>query len=151
MERKEFSNPPTRETLYIRPEPKTSQTKIVWPTLSSIRPFLSSFIQPLNRTHAVVFAVGLLIGLVVLGWWVWPVQWTDATPAHMTPRYQQTYIEMVADLYAYDLDAARVAARLKGWDDDATFVCQVVAHATDPATRMRLIAIAATRNGIGCP
>ena len=31
------------------------------------------------------FVVGLLIGLVVLGWWLWPVQWTDAGPSDLRP------------------------------------------------------------------
>ena len=35
------------------------------------------------------FILGLIIGLVVLGWWLWPVQWTDATPGQLAPEYQR--------------------------------------------------------------
>ena len=34
----------------------------------------------------VSFVVGLFIGLVVLGWWLWPVQWTDAGPSDLRPK-----------------------------------------------------------------
>lgn len=38
----------------------------------------------LRLTHAAVgllsFGLGLFIGLPVLGWWLWPVQWTDLPP-----------------------------------------------------------------------
>ena len=35
------------------------------------------------------FVVGMLFGLVVLGWLVWPVQWTDAAPEQLHPGYQE--------------------------------------------------------------
>ena len=32
----------------------------------------------------IAFLVGLAVGLIVLGWWLWPVQWTDAKPASLS-------------------------------------------------------------------
>jgi len=37
----------------------------------------------------VAFIVGLFIGLVILGWWLWPVQWTDAAPSDLRPEFQE--------------------------------------------------------------
>ena len=34
----------------------------------------------------VAFIAGLLIGLVVLGWWLFPVQFTGADPASLLPQ-----------------------------------------------------------------
>lgn len=44
--------------------------------------------------------VGLIIGLPILGWWIWPVQWYDAAPYHMRSDLQQQYLCMTIDSYA---------------------------------------------------
>ncbi len=31
-------------------------------------------------------AGGLLVGWLVLGWWLWPVQWTEALALDLGPR-----------------------------------------------------------------
>lgn len=45
-------------------------------------------------THAAVgllaFCLGLIIGLPVLGWWLWPVQWTDLPPQPTYTPYPTT-------------------------------------------------------------
>jgi len=48
----------------------------------------------------VAFVIGLLFGLVVLGWWVWPVKWVNASPADLRPDYRQTYLQMAVEAYA---------------------------------------------------
>jgi hypothetical protein len=45
------------------------------------------------------FIVGAVVGLVVLGWGLWPVQWTNAAPAQMDPSYQEQYLRMAIDSY----------------------------------------------------
>lgn len=47
----------------------------------------------------IAFVVGLFIGLVVLGWWLWPVKWTDAAPAHLRADYQEDYLRMAIDSF----------------------------------------------------
>ncbi len=46
------------------------------------------------------FVLGLVIGLFVIGWWLWPVEWYDAAPADMSQYYQTRYLCMVADYFA---------------------------------------------------
>ncbi|MFC1922125.1 hypothetical protein ACFLY4_02460 [Chloroflexota bacterium] len=58
------------------------------------------------------FVVGLLIGLVVLGWWLWPVQWTDAGPSDLRPEYQEIYLRMAIDSYTLNQDAAEAQQRI---------------------------------------
>ncbi|MBC7233164.1 MAG: hypothetical protein H5T68_08005 [Chloroflexi bacterium] len=48
---------------------------------------------------AIAFVLGLGIGLVVLGWWLWPVKWTSADLADLRPVHKETYLEMVAESY----------------------------------------------------
>lgn len=50
-------------------------------------------------TAGLAFVIGLVIGLVVLGWWLWPVQWTNAAPAHLRADYQEDYLRMAIDSY----------------------------------------------------
>ncbi len=45
------------------------------------------------------FVVGIVIGLVVLGWWLFPVQWTDAGPVDLRPDAQVDYMRMAIDSY----------------------------------------------------
>ena len=58
------------------------------------------------------FVVGLLIGLVVLGWWLWPVQWTDAGPSDLRPEFQEIYLRMAIDSYTLNQDAAEAQQRI---------------------------------------
>ncbi|MDX1416354.1 MAG: hypothetical protein R3293_19300 [Candidatus Promineifilaceae bacterium] len=98
---------------------------------------------------AVAFVVGLLIGLVVLGWWLWPVEWTDATPAQLAPEYQSAYVKMTADLYSLTGNAEMVQQALGGWDG-AAVACSVAETTADAGERARLEAIATVANGVGC-
>jgi len=50
--------------------------------------------------------VGLFVGLVVLGWWLWPVQWYDASPAELHPGYQEQWLQMAIISYNATGDAA---------------------------------------------
>ncbi|MCL6431692.1 MAG: hypothetical protein K6V36_12675 [Anaerolineae bacterium] len=60
------------------------------------------------------FLVGVFIGLVVLGWGVWPVQWVgNARPADLQEAYRRAYLEMVAESYAVTGDAETARSRLE--------------------------------------
>jgi hypothetical protein len=54
--------------------------------------------------------IGLLAGLVI-GWGVWPVQWSDAWPADLAPEAKAQYLAAVSEAYVYygDDAAAEVA------------------------------------------
>jgi hypothetical protein len=55
--------------------------------------------------------LGLLLGLAV-GWWWWPVQWTNATPGHLRSDFQSDYLVWVAEQYNKTGDLAWAQARL---------------------------------------
>lgn len=48
---------------------------------------------------AIGLVVGLFIGLVVLGWGLWPVQWTNATPSSLRVDLQEDYLRMTVDSF----------------------------------------------------
>jgi hypothetical protein len=45
------------------------------------------------------FVVGLFIGLVVLGWGLMPVQWTNADPSYLRADMQDDYLRMAVDSF----------------------------------------------------
>jgi hypothetical protein len=45
------------------------------------------------------FVMGLFIGLVVLGWGLWPVQWTNADPSSLRSDLQDDYLRMTIDSF----------------------------------------------------
>ncbi len=62
---------------------------------------------------AVGFVLGIIIGLFVLGYWLFPVQWTDAAPEKLHPDYQDIYFCMTAQSYFKTGDAAQAKQNLE--------------------------------------
>lgn len=67
----------------------------------------------------VSFVAGILIGLVVLGWWLVPVQWTDATPDLLREDIKADYLRMTVDSYAVNKDTTLAKARWEHLGKDA--------------------------------
>jgi hypothetical protein len=64
---------------------------------------------------ALLVILGLTAGAVVgllLGWVVWPVQYTDTAIADLAPEHKDEYILLVAAAYANDGDLQKAQARL---------------------------------------
>ncbi|UCD98024.1 MAG: hypothetical protein JSV42_13835 [Chloroflexota bacterium] len=86
--------------------------------------------EQLNRplwVGIISFVVGLIIGLVVLGWWLWPVQWTDAGPSDLRLEFQEIYLRMAIDSYTLNQDATSAQARIAEVGDGATDVLAYIA------------------------
>jgi hypothetical protein len=79
----------------------------------------------------VTFVIGVLIGLIVLGWGLWPVKWTDASPESLQKDYQADYLRMAIDSYIKTQDAQVAKAR---WDYLGNKAADVLARVkSDPA------------------
>lgn len=52
------------------------------------------------------FVLGLIIGLPVLGWGLWPVQWYDASPQHLRADAKEDYLRMAIESYIKSSDKA---------------------------------------------
>jgi hypothetical protein len=57
------------------------------------------------------FVIGMIFGLVVLGWGIWPVVWTDAAPENLHPDYQAVYLRMAIESYAKTGNIAEAKSR----------------------------------------
>lgn len=81
--------------------------------------------EQLNKPLVVgisIFVIGVIIGLVVLGWWLWPVEWTDAGPDDLRIEFKEIYLRMAIDSYALDRDPLEAQQRINevGADADET-------------------------------
>ena len=65
------------------------------------------------------FVVGIIIGLVVLGWWLWPVQWYDASPAELQSGWQDMWLQMAVISYGATGDAASAKVEYEALGDSA--------------------------------
>lgn len=76
---------------------------------------------------AVAVAVGLALGFAV-GWWLWPVQYTNTAPAVLRQDYRDDYIVMVATAYEVerDLEQARERLKLLNPEEPAVSVTELV-------------------------
>jgi hypothetical protein len=66
----------------------------------------------------IAFLVGTAVGLIVLGWGLWPVVWTDAKPASLSLQFQQAYLNNSANSLAVGMPINEVSAQLgNGWNN----------------------------------
>ncbi len=82
--------------------------------------------QPMMIAAGVGFVLGLIIGLVVLGWWLWPVQWTNAAVPNLRGDLQQDYLVMAINSYARNQNAAQAQERWNNLGENAQQLLQDV-------------------------
>lgn len=66
--------------------------------------------------------IGLLLGWMILGWWLFPVQWTDATPSYLRADLKADYLRMAIDSYAKNPDKSLAIQRWTDLGPDASKV-----------------------------
>lgn len=65
------------------------------------------------RTLAIAAAIaGLLFGWLVIGWWLYPVDFIDGNPAQLRADYRQDYLRAAIDSYTLSLNDAAARSRL---------------------------------------
>jgi len=93
----------------------------------------------------VAFAVGLILGWIAIGWWLWPVEWVNCEPWHLRSEHQRTFVHLVAEQYWQSDNLSEVNQALKGWDREAlaTLVSRMESEATDAQEKEKLKTLAA--------
>jgi hypothetical protein len=81
-------------------------------------PNLMSMFQSVGRGvrnplvgNGISFVLGAVVGLVVLGWMVWPVQYIDTTPQMLRSDIQLDYLRMAVDSFAVNGDPTLARSR----------------------------------------
>lgn len=87
-----------------------------------------------------IFGAGLLIGWLVIGWGIWPVRWSNTSPASLRPQYQRLYVQLLADSYGRTNDVALVQQALADWDREElnTLLFRMESEAATAERRDRL-------------
>ena len=71
------------------------------------------------RRWVILGVIGLAVGLtmgIAIGWWVWPVEYTNTPPSVLRQDYRDEYIVMVATTYEVEGDLDRARERLAALD-----------------------------------
>ncbi len=55
---------------------------------------------------------GVLVGWLVIGWTLWPVQWTSVLPADLVTEGRQQYLDLVAESYVLNKNVVLAQQRL---------------------------------------
>jgi hypothetical protein len=103
-----------------------------------------------RQSFAIGLAVGLVIGLVILGWWLFPVQWTDVPYDLLGTEEKAVLLEMASDLNAYGPASERVQDLAARWGEIDDLACAAAGQEPDPARRVQFMALAYYINGHGC-
>jgi hypothetical protein len=64
------------------------------------------------------FVVGTLFGLIVLGWWLWPVKWINATSMELSHEQKVEYMRMSIEAYGYNGNATEAQTRFNSLGDE---------------------------------
>jgi hypothetical protein len=74
----------------------------------------------------IAFVVGVIIGLVVLGWWLWPVKWVNASSEHLAPTQKAEYLRMAIEAYSFTKDPAALKSRYLSLGEDARTILDTI-------------------------
>lgn len=88
-----------------------------------------------NPLVALIFGlvVGALFGMVVLGWWLFPVQWEDAAPEDLRLDAKEDYLRSCIDAFGYNGDVARAQECYTSLGEDAAQVLATIVQ--NPGTQ----------------
>ena len=99
--------------------------------------------RPLLLILITVFCAGMVLGWLVIGWWLWPVEWTSYHPEQSSGNYQQMLINWAADRYWQTGDAAQIQPAFANWprQDLAKLLLTLQRQTSDTEARRHLIAL----------
>jgi hypothetical protein len=100
---------------------------------------------------AVLFVVGFLLGWMLMGWVIWPVEYINGDIAHLRPDLKQDYVRVVASAYANDLNADRAAQRIAFLGSDAAKVIAdtVISGQSTDEDKIQVAQLQATLESMG--
>lgn len=109
-----------------------------------------------RQIAALALALGVFVGLVVLGWGLWPVRWdasnwTGAEFSNLPQDKRAIVLENSAELFSYTTDTGRVLQLTADWPNAPADICNLAARTTDENERRRFDALHYILTGEVCP
>ncbi len=129
MNQVNYSTRPTQPTIQQK---ETIQDK-------TVRKLQQYAVQHPVQYTLYILVFGLFLGLVVLGWGLWPVQWTDATPAQLGEYDRNLLLINVSELFAFDNNTGKVKRSLSYWNGRG-YACELITE-VDFESQLRLMAM----------
>jgi len=89
---------------------------------------MASILQVISliiKKPAIAATLGVIAGLalgLIIGWGIWPVQWTDATPEVLRADLQEDYLRMTIDSFRFNGDQILALQRYQVLGPDAAQV-----------------------------
>lgn len=80
--------------------------------------YLLSLDQTSWLKGAAIFGLGLLLGWLIIGWVLWPVEYYDTDPPDLRRSHQEAYISLVADSFGLNGDVQLARERLRGFSHE---------------------------------
>ncbi len=74
------------------------------------------------------FVLGLIVGLFVIGWWLWPVKWTDATPHELSYEWKVEFLRSAIQAYGQNGNTAEALERYTSLGADAQQAINTIAQ-----------------------
>jgi hypothetical protein len=74
------------------------------------------------------FLIGLIIGLPLLGWLIWPVKWYDAAPVHLSEYWQKQYLCAAVESFGKTGDTNLAKARFEGLGKNGAKALELVGN-----------------------
>jgi hypothetical protein len=88
--------------------------------MKSLRDRSRNWIRSSWGVGLLAFLAGIFVGLVVLGWGIWPVEYTGAAPDVLLDYYQTEYLRMTVDSFNLNGDANLARTRYQQLGDQAS-------------------------------
>lgn len=113
---------------------------------------LTAIWQSISRKWIAIscFIIGAIFGLTVLGWYVWPVEWTGGSYQHLTPSDQALLIELATDLNVYDVNNPALVELQRRWPEIDELACFVASQQVSEDEKIKLVYLALRINQKGC-
>lgn len=73
------------------------------------------------------FVIGVILGWLAIGWWIYPVTWTDAGPKDLLPEFQEIYLRQAIDSYTLRQDPVAAQQRINEVGPNATQILEDIA------------------------
>lgn len=91
--------------------------------------------RPLVSGLVLGLVIGILLGWLVVGWGLWPVEYSDYSPS-------SDYVTMAAEIYSQNGNVDQVKTRMRNWPDSSTYICQMADNSQDGVEKQKLEALA---------